>query len=121
MKIMLGVLLLLWSLCLQASDTLTVNVDKKSSEFVVTLPANPTTGFQWTVKKYDQALLHLKSQHFVAPQTRLIGAGGHVCFTFERMKGQSYPDTTKMTFDYARSWVSRDRTRQHVVIHFKSR
>lgn len=118
MKTMLGGLLLLWSLCIQAADTLTINVDKKNPRFVVALPSNPTTGFQWTVTTYDRTIFQLKSSRFIAPQTKLIGAGGQMTFTFGLIKGKSYPDTTKMTFTYARSWESNSGTLKHVTINF---
>ncbi len=118
MKKILTGLLFLWALGVQASDTLTISVNKKTPQFMVTLPSNPTTGFQWTVTSYDKKILQLKSSHFVAPQTKLIGAGGQMTFTFAPIKGKSYPDTTKMTFSYARSWEANSGTLKQVVVNF---
>lgn len=117
-KKILGSLLLLGSSWLQAADSLTINVNKNSPQFVVALPSNPTTGFQWTVKHYDRKLLQLKSSNYIAPKTKLIGAGGQMTFTFAPIKGKTYPASTKMSFAYARSWEAKQGALKHVTINF---
>ena len=101
-----------------AADTMTINADPASKQVVVTLPSNPTTGYQWNVSAYDTKLLKLVSSHYVAPQTTLIGAGGKMIFTFALLKGKSNPNVTPMTFIYARSWEPKSGTIQKVMVKF---
>nr|WP_232220592.1 protease inhibitor I42 family protein [Legionella tunisiensis] len=51
MKIVLGSLLLFFiGLVNAGEDSMSVNIDPSQTQFIITLPANPTTGYQWTVK-----------------------------------------------------------------------
>ena len=118
MKILLSCLLLLCSLCGHANKPLAINVDSSKPKFVVTLPSNPTTGYQWVVTKYDQKRLTLVKSKYIAPQTKLIGAGGNMTFTFKRNKGVSYPKATQMKFAYKRSWDPKSETLKTVTINF---
>lgn len=103
MRILLSFFLFLTSLQIFSAD-MTLSVDAHSRQFVVKLPANPTTGYLWTVKQYDKAILQLTSREYLKPQTKLIGAGGVMTFTFSRVKGAVYPTSTVLLFRYARSW-----------------
>ena len=96
-----------------------MNVDAHSQQFTIKLPGNPTTGYQWTVKQYDKAVLKLSSSQYIQPQTRRIGAGGVMTFTFSRVKGVTYPQTTIMLFSYARSWEPERGEMKEVKVHFK--
>ena len=111
-------LLLLCASCLSAANTLTMNVDPTNPQFVVELPSNPTTGYQWTVTTYDKTLLQMTSSHYVAPQTKLIGAGGKMIFTFAPVKGKAYPQSTQMLFTYVRPWEPKSGTLKKVIINF---
>ena len=118
MRVVLGWLLLLCASCLSAADTLTLNIDPTHSQFVVALPSNPTTGYQWTVTSYDKTILQMTSSHYVAPQTKRIGAGGQMIFTFAPVKGKAYPQSTKMSFTYARPWQPKRGTLKEVTVNF---
>lgn len=118
MRMLLGSLLLSFVVTANATDTMSINVDPNQTQFVITLPANPTTGYQWTVKKYDKSFLQLISSHYVAPQTKLIGAGGNMLFTFELIKGKAYPQNTEMLFKYAQPWSLKNSTLKKVSINF---
>ena len=118
MRLVFGSLLFLCSLCGHAADALILNVDSCSPEFLVSLPSNPTTGYQWTVKAYDKKIMRMADSHFVAPQTKLIGAGGKMIFTFALIKGQSLPHSTSLSFTYARSWEAKSGTLKHVTVNF---
>ena len=120
MKIRLVFFLVFYTIIGQASEPLIMNVDAKSSQFVVTLPANPTTGYQWKVSQYDKRHFQMLSSHFIAPKTRLIGAGGQMTFTFAPIKGKSYPKSTTMLFTYARSWEPKSGTVKEVTINFRA-
>ena len=115
---MLGGLLLLCTLWGHAADILAIHVDRSSQQFAVTLPANPTTGYQWTVTNYDKKILMMTGSKFLAPRTRLMGAGGQMTFTFARVKGKSYPKSTQLSFTYARSWEPKSATLKKVTVNF---
>lgn len=118
MKMIVSGFLLLCSLSVQADDVTIIAVDSSRPEFVVTLPANPTTGYQWTLTSYDKKNFKVTGSQFISPRTRLMGAGGKMTFTFVRHKSTIVPKSTQMTFTYARSW---DKTRgsvKHVRVDF---
>ncbi|MCL9685820.1 protease inhibitor I42 family protein [Legionella maioricensis] len=122
MNILLGCVLLGLSIIANAGsaagDDLTINADSSQSSFVVQLAANPTTGFQWKVVRFDKNLLSLISSHYQKNQTNLIGAGGQMQFTFILNKGKSYPAKTNMVFKYARSWEPDTSTLKKVTVNF---
>lgn len=102
-----------------SADTLKLTVDAHSQQFNITLPSNLTTGFSWTAKQYDKNSLKLIDKHYQAPQTKLIGAGGKMQFTFSRVKGMAYPKSTTILFRYARSWEHGGGVIKKVVVTFK--
>lgn len=120
MRFLPGFFLFIHSLAAFSADTLIVNVDAHNRQFVITLPANPTTGFQWTVKHYDKAILQLTGSQYHPPKTNLIGAGGMMTFRFSKMKGVEYPKSTTMQFNYARSWGSGSGMMKEVTVYFNS-
>ena len=69
----------------------------------VTLESNPTTGFQWELtESSDQTVLKQTDHEFKAPETALVGAGGHEVWTFEALKkGES-----TISMEYSRPWES---------------
>lgn len=102
-----------------AGKPLTVHIARNSKVFEVALPANPTTGFQMKLAKYDQSFLRFKSQRYVASRTHLIGAGGQSIFKFELLNGKSYPKNTTMTFRYAQPWEPSSATFTKVTLLFE--
>lgn len=113
-----GVLLFGFSMMTYANDNLTLNVNVNQSSFEVTLPANPTTGFQWSVVHFDENLLTLASSNYERPNTKLIGAGGQMHFIFKLEKGKNYPERTELVFKYARSWEPESATKKNVIVNF---
>lgn len=103
-----------------AEQVLAVRVDKNQTSFSVTLPANPTTGFQWTVKQYDKQLLKLQTSHYIAPHTKRMGAGGDMTFIFSRLPDKLHSKSTTILFRYARSWEPvTSGTLKQIKIYFK--
>jgi inhibitor of cysteine peptidase len=119
MKSILCGWLLLCSMWGNAADTMTINVAANSPQFVVNLPANPTTGYRWSLVRYDKNSVQLIGSNYQAPKTKLIGAGGTMTFTFAPIKGKSYPSSTKMAFKYARPWEPASGSVKNVVVNFK--
>lgn len=72
-------------------------------DFLITLPANPSTGYSWEAD-FDKNYLILRSKDFVpdkvSPET--VGAGGTEVFTFAPIKAGE----TTVTMNYSRSWES---------------
>ena len=118
MNILLGVVLLGFSIIANAGDDLSMNVNSSDTSFVVKLASNPTTGYQWKVVQFDKDLLTLSSSQYQRPQTNLIGAGGQMFYTFTLNKGKSYPKKTKMVFKYERSWEPNSGMVKNVTVNF---
>ncbi|WP_454783106.1 protease inhibitor I42 family protein [Legionella sp. WA2022007384] len=118
MKTVLSLLLISLSTMIHANNNSSMNVNVNAPSFVVTLPANPTTGFQWSIVRFDKNLLTLRSSSYERPKTNLIGAGGQMHFTFARQKGKSYPDSTVIVLKYARSWEPDTATLKSVQVNF---
>lgn len=68
-------------------------------DFEISLPANPTTGYNWNVY-YDSALLNLKSSEYVVPSSRSLGARGSSLYIFSPLS----PGRSTIYFVYKRSW-----------------
>ena len=118
-SLIMSFIMMVLSLSASANNTLYVDVPKNQSTFDIVLAANPTTGFQWSVVHYNQELLTFKHSVYQGPDTKLIGAGGHMLFTFSLNKGKSYPKTTDLFFKYARPWEqSTTGSKQKVTVHF---
>jgi len=121
MNFLIGFILLSFSVMANAGDNnISMTADSTQKKFVVTLAANPTTGYQWKVVQFDKNLLTLTSSDYQKPQTQLIGAGGQMLFTFTLNKGKSYPENTKMVFKYARAWEPDSGTVKNVTVNFVS-
>lgn len=118
MNIVFGCLLFGFSLIANAGTNLELNVDATESSFVVSLAANPTTGYTWSVLEFDKNLLTLTSSQYQKAKNKLIGAGGQMLFTFSLNKGKTYPQRTNMTFKYARSWEPNSATLQKITVNF---
>lgn len=102
------------------NNIINVQITSKQNNFTVTLNANPTTGYTWKIIKYDNFLLKLISTQYIVPNTNLIGAGGHMVFTFGIQKTiKKIPANTIMTFTYSRSWEHNgDQTNKTITINF---
>ncbi|MCW8443980.1 protease inhibitor I42 family protein [Fluoribacter gormanii] len=118
MKTVLSLLLLGFSTTIQANNNLSMNVNVNDPSFVVTLPANPTTGFQWSIVRFDKDILTLRSSTYERPKTNLIGAGGQMHFTFAKQKGKNYPESTIIVLKYARSWEPNTATLKSITVNF---
>jgi inhibitor of cysteine peptidase len=103
----------------QAKPDMTLTVDKTQPMFQVKLEGNPTTGFQWNVLSFDKKTFQLQSKKFYAPKTKLMGAPGVMVFEFSLNKNQTYPNTTQMSFEYARPWEKGSAAKKTIEIIFK--
>jgi inhibitor of cysteine peptidase len=97
-------------LCCVALVTLAVSAPAQDSkpmsvamgqEFKVTLASNPTTGYSWALAKpLDEKIVKLVTNVYVAPETRLVGAGGNQIWTF-KAAGEG---KTEIALKYVRPW-----------------
>lgn len=101
-----------------AISPMTLHVSPTAQVVEVRLPANPTTGFQWTVLGVKPAVLSLKSQQYLLPNNRLMGAGGVSLFTFTVLQEKSRPKQCVIVLEYARSWDKSSATQTRVTVKF---
>jgi predicted secreted protein len=92
---------------------------KVNEPFTISLPANPTTGYEWKAD-YDYVLLKQESAEFerATTETKRVGAGGTSVFVFLPIK----PGKSTIYFVYKRSWenIVADTRAFHVDVSAKS-
>ena len=49
----------------------------------ITLPGNPTTGFQWEVSAIDSAILRQVGEPEFEPSSDAVGSGGNITLSFD--------------------------------------
>ena len=118
MKKYLIALSLLPGVLLAASHVMTVSA--KQQDFTIKMRANPTTGYRWFLQSYDKSLLKAVSYQYVASKNpKLIGAPGTAVFTFApTQEAFAVPQSTTITFEYARSWMPKSGTARSYTIRF---
>ena len=78
---------------------------QKGRKFTITLPANPTTGYQWQLAKpLNDKMIKLISSEYIADDTLLIGSGGKQVWKFRAIK-DGY---AAIAFKYVRSWEKKE-------------
>lgn len=122
MNKIMTILMMLLVTTLNASSAMVINLSHTDSRFEVTLPANPSTGYQWSIKNYDQGLLTLVSQKFIpSTKNKLPGASGTMQYTFELIKRTQVPKLTSLVFSYARPWDAENASMQTVTVNFSGK
>jgi len=80
------------------ADTVQASVGK---EFVITLDANATTGYDWQLAQpIDDSLVSFVSSKYVPDNTGLVGSGGKSVWTFRALG----TGKTHVAFKYIRPW-----------------
>lgn len=118
MKILFTCLFFGFSVIAYAHVDLTLNVNVSDPIFIVTLPANPSTGFQWSVVSFNKNLLALSDSSYEKSNPNLIGSGGQMHFTFMLKKEINFPKSTEIVLKYARSWEPGSATLKKVKVNF---
>ncbi|MGC1183200.1 protease inhibitor I42 family protein [Legionella sp.] len=118
MKILLSSLFLGFAMMVHAHDEALLNVSVNDPNFVIVLPANPSTGYQWTVVYYDKSLLALIASNFEKEKTDRIGTGGQMHFTFALRNVNYFPENTEIQFKYAQSWEPKSATMKTIKVNF---
>ena len=119
LKYFFFMMLCMGSVNVYSQKQLTLRANSAARFFQVSLPANPTTGYQWKIKTFDKTKFLLKSQQYIRRASTLIGAGGKTIFFFQLRDGQSYPRQTSMVFSYAQPWNASTATSTQVTVIFK--
>lgn len=88
------------------------------SHFEVKLPANPSTGFRWTLESYDAEHFACVETEYVAAATTDMGAPGTRIFYFKPKDGVVCPASTTLRFSYGRTWEADSRSSTDVTVHF---
>ena len=93
-------------------DTVTYGVItvKRKDPFIMELPSNPTTGYEWTVEQDKLKLIKLADKELtgktISSNAERMGAPGKQLFTF--IPKEEGMDT--ITFLYRRNWEPNDRS-----------
>jgi inhibitor of cysteine peptidase len=70
-------------------------------QLIITLPGNPTTGFNWELSPLEGNILSLVGEpQFVSDNSDALGSGGKMTFTFDAKKAGS----TALVLIYHRPW-----------------
>ena len=86
----------------------------------ITLPSNPTTGFAWSIQKYDTNLLKLVSQKYTPPNSHLMGASGIQQYTFQAVQtGFAVTQVGHVVLHYARQWTTVGAMPKTFVVYVK--
>ena len=101
-----------------ASNDMVVTVNNQSSNFKVSLPGNPTTGYRWVVSHYDTTRFDAPTTSYVASSNKPMGAGGVFTFTFKLKHGLKNPKQTQVSLSYARSWDKNSADKKDVTVIF---
>ncbi len=77
---------------------------KDQKTFSITLKANPTTGYIWSVNKLDKAYIELvKEERIKLQDPKLMGAPSQKKYVF-KLKQPLADKSTLIVLKYARSW-----------------
>lgn len=96
-------------------DKPNVVVSASQPEFIIKLKSNPTTGYAWFLRHYNDILVTPKKHSFQSPDKKLIGAPGYELWTFSiKPAGFVVPQQTVLRFVYARPWQGADSASQVV-------
>ena len=93
-------LALVWLATAQAGDPkpIAATVGK---EFKITLQYNASTGYQWVLAKLpDKKLVKLLGSEYKRLDSKLVGAGGDMVFTFQALAAGK----TEVGLNYVRPW-----------------
>lgn len=98
-------------------------VSQKKPVFNIVLKSNPTTGFSWKLKSYNQNLITFVRHRFIAPQNKkLMGAPGCEEFIFKANKGSYRVNQVGyIKLEYIRPWTNVGATSKTFVVVIKAK
>ena len=90
----------IWLAAAQAGDPKPITA-MAGQEFKITLQSNPTTGYQWVLATPpDEKLVKLLRSEYKRLDSKLVGAGGDMVWTFQALA----EGKTQVSLKYVRSW-----------------
>ena len=96
--------LLAWSVAAMA-NMISLVAKPQAPVVNVRLAANPSTGYQWTLAKYDANLLETPSSEYFPSHAGLPGAPGYIEWRFSvKPAAFAVPQKTKVILEYKRPW-----------------
>lgn len=113
--------LLFASFSLYAGNPIYLNISPSQKNIVISLKTNPSTGFSWSIKSYDQTILKLNKTTYEAPHNKpqVLGASGKIHYIFDII-ATPHAKNTKIIFIYQRPWEPKTGVIQKVIINFSS-
>lgn len=112
----LSLIILSWSYTILAAEhngpsiyteqNTSITITRKQPQFIIKLRSNPTTGFSWSLKRYDPQLIQPMNHYFQSRHhPQLIGAPGYELWTFKATaKTFTASLQTPIVLIYARPW-----------------
>lgn len=112
--------LVAWSLAAMANTTL---VAKPQAPVVnVRLAANPSTGYQWVLVKYDANLMETPASQYVPSHPGVPGASGYTEWRFTiKAAAFAVPQKTSVILEYKRPWEKSAVKQQMIEINILNR
>lgn len=89
---------------------------KQPGSLIITLGANPTTGFQWAENAVIAGNVMTQISHtYVEPQadSGIVGAPGKDVWVFDSIE----PGTATLTFEYSRPWEGGEQAEWTLTVH----
>ena len=85
--------------------------------FVIVLKSNPSTGFSWFLKKYNNDLIEPVGHQYLKPANDRMGAGGIEKWRF-KVKSDAFevPHIMKIKFIYTRPWDLKQETSETFTV-----
>ncbi len=87
------------------ADKLNIIATSQSPEFTIKLKSNPSTGYVWFLRDYNNNLLTPVKHVYQKPGQEMPGAPGFELWTFRvKPSALTIPQQTVIRFIYARPW-----------------
>ncbi len=113
--------ILFFNVCIASEQVQVASCDTCAC-FQVKLAENPTTGFQWTLKSYDQTYFSAVKDEYIVSNPKLMGSPGTHIFYFKQKDNTTCPESTVLCFSHARAWEASDSGHcTEVTVHFSKK
>lgn len=104
---------------LASAGSQTITVMPGQTQLVIKLAGNPTTGYVWAAKAYDQSTFELTGNGYLPEKTDSVGAGGTYQFIFKIL--QPIQGQQKITLELKRPWEKKSvMTKTYLVTQIKT-
>lgn len=94
--------MMIWSFISVAGENM-ITLKQAQSLFSITVDANPTTGYSWSIKEMDKDNFRLLKKQYTAVNQGLIGSGGKTEFKF-KVVNKAFKGKSQIVLVYSRPW-----------------